>query len=285
MIIIVEPMLAHLQGSPSRRLISSALKASYIKPTKHEYPHFKDVLSSARKVFATRHYTSRSGSLADVQQEQSDFLEKFIQTVKLDTRSTEHFSRSEWSRAIVEDEAYEAVPFFSRHVNERTGENRFFGQTVNLSTTIPYVLAFRRKNIHTPDSLSSSEKEPTTTGLLNSTASSPEIRCLMRLEKGLDSHPSIVNGGFQCVLFDETAWFVILVHQNTIHKPGPRDIHYTLSMNTKYFAPVSTPTDVLIRANLIKRDGRKWFTYAEIVDDTGKVLTSSESLWLTAKKA
>lgn len=211
-------------------------------------------------------------------EEQSNFLEQFIQAHEPEKRTIDYFSSNEWTRKVLNDGAYETVPFFSRYHNERTGENRFFAQKVNTETTIPHLLAFRLKDLKTPAEGSHVKDVP---GWI---ATSPDVLCLLSLGRGLDAHPSIVHGGFQCVIFDEIARFLILVHQNAICRPGTRDIHYTLSMATKYFAPVTTPADVLVRAKLTRRDGRKWFAQSEIVNSTGQVLTSAESLWLTAKK-
>lgn len=106
----------------------------------------------------------------------------------------------------------------------------------------------------------------------------------MSLGKGLDSHPSIVHGGFQAVIFDEIMRNLILLHNNNICEPGPRDLHFTVNMNISYVAPVNTPGIFLIRSKLLRREGRKWITKAEIVNSDDKILTSAESIWVTAKK-
>ncbi|GES59384.1 tRNA(His) guanylyltransferase [Aspergillus terreus] len=55
-------------------------------------------------------------------------------------------------------------------------------------------------------------------------------------------------------------------------------------MSLCYHAPVFAPSDILLRSRLIRREGRKWFTEAEIVDGAGTVLTTAESMWVTAKQ-
>lgn len=111
----------------------------------------------------------------------------------------------------------------------------------------------------------------------------PDVICLMSLDRDLDAHPSIVHGGFQAVLFDEVMRFVILLHQDLVCQPGPRDDHYTANMSISYCAPVMTPTNVVVRAWLTNREGRKWFTTAEIVDCTDSILTTAKSMWITVK--
>lgn len=246
-------------------------------------------LTAPRGIFcATSYHTSasksQSGRIADTE-EQSNFLGQFIKTTKLDEGAMKHFSTREWTRKIIESAEYEAIPFWSHHFIEHTGENRFFAQTVHTETTIPHLLAFRRKDLEAPIESSSSMQKPQTLVSASDIAPSPDVFCLMSLERGLEAHPSIAHGGFQCVLFDEIARFLILVHQNAAVKPGRRDIHYTLNMTTRFSAPVSIPGDVLVRATLLRREGRKWFTKADIINRDGRVLSEAESLWLTAKKS
>jgi acyl-coenzyme A thioesterase PaaI-like protein len=114
---------------------------------------------------------------------------------------------------------------------------------------------------------------------------SPEVLCLMSLGPGLEAHPSIVHGGFQAVIFDEVMRLLVLVHENNICGPELRSTHFTVNMNVSYLAPVLIPGNVLVRSQLLGRQGRKWFTKADIVDGVGKVLTSAHSVWVTAKKA
>jgi acyl-CoA thioesterase FadM len=78
---------------------------------------------------------------------------------------------------------------------------------------------------------------------------------------------------------------LILLHQNDICQPGPRDIQFTLNMNVAYSAPVFTTSNVLVRSRLIRCEGRKWFTRAEITNGAGTILTSAKSTWVTARKA
>lgn len=174
------------------------------------------------------------------------------------------------------------VPFFPRYFNENTGENRFFGQTANTDTIIPHVLSLRLKDLTTPTTTTSVAVEDKTARA--ELQAQPDVICLMSLGKNLEEHPRIAHGGFLGVIFDEIMRFVILLHHHQSCAPGPRNKHYTINMSVFYHAPVFVPGDVLVRSRLIQREGRKWFTEAEIVDSAGGVLTSAESMWITAKK-
>jgi acyl-coenzyme A thioesterase PaaI-like protein len=134
----------------------------------------------------------------------------------------------------------------------------------------------------TPDPTSTLLKdEPEPTSL--SSVAPHELIFLMALGEDLQAHPSIVHGGFQAIIFDEIMRLLILLHQNNVCKPGPRDIHYTANMTVSYSAPVIAPSNVLVRSRLVRREGRKWFTKGEIVNSEGQILTSAESMWITAK--
>ncbi|CRL27730.1 Thioesterase superfamily [Penicillium camemberti] len=227
-----------------------------------------------------RHHLSTTATLENVV-ERSDFLEIFMKDQRPSPSAVDYFSSFLWTRKFVEDEAYKAIPFFSRYLNERTGENRFFAETVNSNTTISHLLALQLQDLDSPGLISHSGRP------LNSPpdlTTPHELICLMSLGKGLDSHPSIVHGGFQAVIFDEIMRNLILLHNNATSEPGPRDRHFTVNMNISYAAPVTTPGIFLVRSKLVRREGRTWFTKAEIVNSDDKILTSAESTWVTAKK-
>lgn len=79
--------------------------------------------------------------------ERSDFFGKFVTEHQPPQETVNYFSNLRWTRKVLENEDYEIVPFFSRYRNDQTGENHFFGRTVNTATTIPHLLSLRRKNL------------------------------------------------------------------------------------------------------------------------------------------
>lgn len=215
-------------------------------------------------------------------QETSDFLNHFIRANKPSQSTVDYFSSLDWTLEVLENDAYEMVPFFSRYGIEHTGENRFFARTVNTDTTVPHILALRLKDLETPESGISRPRYQSAQKEIANLAT-PEVVCLIALGEDLQAHPTIVHGGFQAVVFDEAMRLLILLHQNNICIPGPRDIHFTATMTISYSAPVIAPSNVLVRCRLVRREGRKWFTKGDIIDSAGKTLTSAESMWVTAK--
>ncbi|KAE8155326.1 HotDog domain-containing protein [Aspergillus avenaceus] len=211
---------------------------------------------------------------------ESDFISRFIRHHKPPHEALKYFSALDWTRGIFQNDKYEPVAFFPRYVDKQTGENTFFGSTVNTPATIPRLLALRRKALGAVDPETSSV---TATEAAEGLHGRSDALCLMTLKEDLHAHPSIVHGGFQGVIFDEIMRFVILLHYDRTAQPGPRRRHYTLQMSLSYHAPVLTGGDILVRSWLTRREGRKWFLGAEIVDPANRDLTSAESMWLTGR--
>lgn len=227
-----------------------------------------------------QHFSSSAGR--NQHTERSDFLGCFLEQHQPPQSTLDYFTNACWTRRVMSDADYEIVPFFSRYFNDKSGENRFFGHTVNTKTAIPRVLSLRRKNLKTPGVAYNAGQ----TGIQQSpsTENPPGVIALMSLGRDLEAHPFIVHGGFQGVIFDEVMRFLVLLHQDKVATPGPRDAHYTANMSISYRAPVVTTSDVLVRCWLKERQGRKWFTEADIVDREGRILTQAQSMWITEKQ-
>lgn len=211
----------------------------------------------------------------------SNFLETFIKDCKVPEKTLSHFRSTDWTRRILEDETYEIVPFYSRYLNDTTGENRFFSATINTETGMPHFVSLRKRDWKNIEPLDEKVDDPFAAPASNV---SHEVLALASFGRDLDAHASIVHGGVQCVMFDEIIRFLILLHHNATCKPGSRDSHYTVKMDVSWHAPMKTPGTVLMKARLLRREGRKWFTEAEIVDNEGTLLTKATAMWITARK-
>ncbi|KAK4154221.1 HotDog domain-containing protein [Chaetomidium leptoderma] len=217
-------------------------------------------------------------------QQQSNFLQDFFRKHQPPEAAVAHYSSIDWTRKILDNEMYTPMPFFPRFFNGLTGENRFLATIVNTDATIPHVLALRLKDLQTPEPHTPSASELETETVAGPASDRPfEVLCLMRLNPGLASHASVVHGGFQAVIFDEVMRLVVLLHYNNICRLGPKRKQVTAGMTISYARPVLCPSDVLAKGRLVRREGRKWFMEAEIVDSTGAVLTRADSVWVTAR--
>lgn len=77
---------------------------------------------------------------------------------------------------------------------------------------------------------------------------------------------------------------LIMLHDNNIRGPGPRDSLFTANLNVSYRAPVPTPSELLIKTWLVSRTGRKWRSKGQLVDKDGKVLAEADGLWVVARR-
>lgn len=216
---------------------------------------------------SSRHF-SASTTRRDTAQ-RSDFLEGFFTRQSPLPAATSYFSSLEWARKYLNDDRYEPIPLFGHHYDAPTDENRFLAKIASTPTTISHSLALRPKKPNlSPD--------PTCTA--------PEAMCLLSLGRDLASHPRIVHGGFQCIIFDEIMRLLVLLHDNKAEPPVSRRIHFTASMTTTFAAPLPAPSDVIARAWLTARQGRRWEMKADIVDSKGTTVSKAESTWVTSKE-
>lgn len=236
----------------------------------------------------------------------SRFMSHFVEKHKPPSHSVSYFSSMDWTKGILEKKTHKLIPFYSRYLNEKNGESRFFAETINTSVGVPHVLGFCRKDLWPGRDTSGSGEDTEGTNSLEisrSTSSNTktssgkldnadqfaketvsDFMCLVHLGKGLEAHPGIVNGGFQSVIFDEVMYCAMLLHAHRDEFTPVRPKHYTLSLATKFVAPVKAGNDFLITASIASRQDRKWTIHGEIVNSEGTVLTRSESHWLTAKQ-
>ncbi|KAM5383395.1 hypothetical protein ACJZ2D_002088 [Fusarium nematophilum] len=187
---------------------------------------------------------------------------------------------------MVKNDRYTAIPMFSRHFNQDIGENQFFPSTLGTERTIQHVLALRRQKISLPLSLDpfpDGVSHDLNLALASARKSRPQFLLLMSLGEELKSHPSIVHGGFQCVILDQAFHHLIMLHHENIWRRWRGITHVAASMNTHHRAPLSTPGDILVRAWLVWRSHGAWFCRAEIVNSEGVVTTTASAKWVTLK--
>lgn len=254
-----------------KRLYSQCFGIGHIVPRKSlKYPRYH-LAGSSPSVFVRKY---------------SDFLEEFIATHNPPDESVNYFNSLDWSRKVLENPRYKPIAFYPRHFDEKSGENAFFAQTVNTETTFPHVLALQLNDFKTPEPTSgSTDMAAAPSGkIISNPPDNPEVICLMAVGNGLAANISTVHGGVQCVIFDEVVRLLVMLHHINIREPGPRDSHFTVQMNTRYISPMRTPSNVLVRAWLARWEGRKFFAKAQILSDSGVLLTENESIWVTAKR-
>lgn len=175
---------------------------------------------------------------------------------------------------------YRAAPFHSRY-GKPDSNDVYFSRTIASDDTIPHMMFLVRKEgwgegsfrVPKPDD---GKKRPFTP------PSTPDTILLVNLKEGLNGFANTAHGGAMCSLLDEALGMTAEAHRRTDSEQKFPNL-YTAGMNLSFLAPVPTPSVLAIRSWMIKRDGRKWYLRAQLVDESNTVLMEADSIWLTAK--
>ncbi len=177
-------------------------------------------------------------------QDQTDADYTFFQTIP-------------WCNDILSDPEF-TVRARPREYNETTTEEALFNQTLNTSSTTQAFLSLLRRT--TQDS------------------TVDEVRTLLHLGSGLNSHPGLCHGGIIATVMDEIMGVLLAVNRNWVQSATA-----TAYLNTRYLKPVRTPQAVLVTARFTRVEGRKYFLHAELVNGEEEVLAEAEALFVKLK--
>lgn len=216
----------------------------------------------------------------------SDFMSTFLDRHHPPPEAIEHF-KGTWLNSYLSNPTYKVIATFSRHL-KTTGEDYFFSRTINTPSTIPHMVSLQLadfKTLEQTNGASERATSPSSYKTVTQVPENPDAVMLVSLgRQGLDGHPSTIHGGVTCALMDETMGLLIMLHDNNIRGPGPRDSLYTANLNVSYRAPVPTPSELLVKTWLVSRTGRKWRSKGQLVDKDGKVLAEADGLWVVARR-
>lgn len=85
--------------------------------------------------------------------------------------------------------------------------------------------------------------------------------------------PGVVHGGIQAALLDEVMG--VAAHLAV----GDNSPNVTADFNLRYRRPAPTNAPLTVRGRLVRREDPNLFLEAEVVDDSGEVLTRAEARW------
>lgn len=134
---------------------------------------------------------------------------------------------------------------------------------MNTTGTIPHLLAYYR-NI-----------EPG--------ASVTEVRWLLHLGDKLNGWPNVVHGGMQSFILDEIMAFMLGCSKRV---PGATPLALntvTGELKVRYLRAMQAPAVYVVGARVVKRDGRKMWTEAEVKNEQGVKVATAEALFLSIK--
>ncbi|KAK5044421.1 hypothetical protein LTR84_011293 [Exophiala bonariae] len=213
------------------------------------------------------------------------FYSTFLSNYNPPVQAINHFASIPWTNKWLSNPAYKIIPFWSRHV-KTSGEDTFFGNTINTTETVPHFIMIQLKDFITPEpsDASSGTKLASDANAHNNNPpinrGPAELIFLLQFgERGVDGHPGVIHGGVICALLDETMSAVISQHLDNA-TPKPRGQIFTANLNTSFRAPVTTPAAVILKCWLVRRDKRKWLTKGQIEDESGRVLAEANAIWV-----
>ena len=216
--------------------------------------------------------------------EDAGFMKRFLEKHPISHNDKEYFGAS-WLGKYLQDPAYTSIPTFSR-VLKPSGEDYFFSTTINTSKTIANQITLILNDLKTPESSTEPETPANQRShrAVTKVPDQPDNLMLLHLgTPGMDGHPKTMHGGMLCAILDETMGLNVLLHHSKALKEARESI-YTVELKTTYRAAVPTPSDVLVRCWLARRDGRKWYSRGQIVDQDGVVMTEAEGVWVSTKR-
>lgn len=220
------------------------------------------------------------------QMSEADFMAQFLDLHKPPQEAIDYFHSVPWLSKYLSSPAYKLIATFSRHL-KASGEDYFFSRTLNTPTTIPHFLTLQLTDFKTVEPVKGNVKAQTTPPGRTTTVAPeyPDAVAMISLgNPGIDGHPSVIHGGVTCALLDETMGLLVMLHDNNVRGPGPRDALFTANLNVSYRAPIPTPANYLIKLWLVQRQGRKWFSKGQIIDGDGRVYAEADGLWVVANR-
>lgn len=220
------------------------------------------------------------------QMSESDFMKNFLDLHHPPQEAIDYFNSVPWLSNYLSSPAYHVIATFSRHL-KASGEDYFFSRTLNTPTTIPHFITLQSNDFKTPDPVTGNAQHSITPSARSTTIApdNPDALVMISLgNPGVDGHPNTIHGGVTCALMDETMGLLVMLHDNNVRGPGPRDALFTANLNVSYRAPIPTPANYLVKLWLVKRQGRKWFSKAQITDKDGKVYAEGDGLWVVANR-
>jgi hypothetical protein len=163
---------------------------------------------------------------------------------------------------------YQVIPFISRH-DRGQNHDQFFKKTINTHDTVPRVLTFMRK----PDITSNNEDR----------SPEPDFVVFAQLESGINGWEDTAHGGLLAALFDESLGLCAEGYRVFNKSSNETGTLYTATLDVSYRAPVLTPSVMQIQTWVRRREGRKWFLEAKMLDQDGAVRAEAKSLYVSER--
>ncbi|KAJ5979988.1 hypothetical protein N7481_007286 [Penicillium waksmanii] len=172
---------------------------------------------------------------------------------------------------------YQIVPFITRY-DKGDLSDMFFNKTINTCDTISRVLAFMRKPVSLQGPAYDNEgidplKYP----------DEPHFVAFFQLETGVNGFINTAHGGLLASLLDETLGICV----ETYRMLASEELASLLTgeLQVSYRSPVPIPSAIMIKSWVRRKEGRKWFLEARVLDQNGLLKAEAKSLYIMPRSA
>jgi acyl-coenzyme A thioesterase PaaI-like protein len=186
---------------------------------------------------------------------------ELISKLPVAQEDVDFFAKMPFVRPYLGSRSYQPAPFVTRY-DKGDLSDKFFNKTINSNDTIPRVLAFMRKPTDNEGSDQSQSPEE------------PHFVTFCQLESGVSGYINTTHGGVLAALFDETLGLCAEIYREE------QGNLLTAKLEVSYHAPVPTPGVIVIKTWVKKKEGRKWFLEAQLLDQEGSLKATAKSLYI-----
>ncbi|KAL6253043.1 hypothetical protein RBB50_000763 [Rhinocladiella similis] len=173
---------------------------------------------------------------------------------------------------------YQPVPFITRHkITQNDTSDLFFSKTISSYDTIPRMLALMRREDLQP----STPETRTSADIPAQGPQDPYFVVFAQLESGVNGYRDTLHGGVLAALFDEALGLCVEGCRETFS--SGKSWLLTASLEINYRSAVTTPGIVLIKTWLEKKEGRKWFLKAQLLDQDNLVKAEARTLYISSR--
>lgn len=182
----------------------------------------------------------------------------------------QHFHQNPHLSALLSSPLYQSIEPFT-HISapdtpQHLARNEFFMSTLSSPIGISHCASLRLKS---PPLIPPSPSPSSTLSNLGP----PHALWLLALGPGLSGKPSTAHGGALSAILDETLTRTAELHQEP-DADGVLAHVFTVELQSTYRKPVNVPGDCVVRAWVVKREGRKCWVRGSVGSaDGGEVFT------------
>ncbi|KAJ5284218.1 hypothetical protein N7505_002198 [Penicillium chrysogenum] len=203
---------------------------------------------------------------------------ELITKLQVSQEDVDFFANMPFARPYMDNTSlYQPVPFVSRY-DKGDLSDKFFNKAIKSHGTIPRALAFMQR----PGFLHSPPTHEDGTGLSQS-AENPFFITFCQIESGVNGYIDTAHGGVLAALFDETLGLCAESYRVFVSEEGEHLL--TASLEVTYRSPVRTPGAVVIKTWVRRKEGRKWFLEAQLLDQDGLLKAEAKSLYIGLRSA